>query len=150
MNSKLVSSLQDVTCSRLDSINVDMLISDVARKLSSTQISLVVVCDAYGKMVGIITKTDIVQWLGRCQGSFCSVAASDVMTREVIFCRPHDYLPDVLSVLQKKGFVHLPVLDENHKPLGVLNVRDALRSLYADEKYEESLLRDYVMGVGYL
>jgi CBS domain-containing protein len=44
--------------------------------------------------------------------------------------------------------VHIPVVDENSKPLGVVNARDALRALLAEEKYEESLLRDYVMGVG--
>jgi CBS domain-containing protein len=52
-------------------------------------------------------------------------------------------------MMQRCGFVHLPILDENHQPLGVINARDALRALFADEKYEESLLRDYVMGVGY-
>jgi hypothetical protein len=30
-----------------------------------------------------------------------------------------------------------------------VNARDALRLLWAEEKYEEVLLRDYVMGIGY-
>lgn len=149
MNPHLVSNLYDVTRSRLVSVSVDMSITDVAKKLLNTQISLVVVCDTDGVMVGIVTKTDIVRWLGQCQGSSCAVCAGDVMIREVIFCHPADYLPDVLSLLQKHCFVHLPVLDENHRPSGVLNARDALKVLYADERYEESLLRDYVMGIGY-
>ena len=52
-------------------------------------------------------------------------------------------------MMQKCGFVHVPVVDDNSKPLGVVNARDALRALFAEEKYEKSLLRDYVMGVGY-
>jgi CBS domain-containing protein len=71
------------------------------------------------------------------------------MTRDVVYCGPNDSLPDLLSMMQRCGFVHLPILDKHHKPLGVINARDALRALLVDEKYEESLLRDYVMGVGY-
>ena len=45
--------------------------------------------------------------------------------------------------------VHVPVIDEKSGPSGVVNARDALRVLWAEEKYEEALLRDYVMGIGY-
>ena len=49
----------------------------------------------------------------------------------------------------RRGFVHVPVIDEEAMPWGVVNARDALRLLWAEEKYEEVLLRDYVMGIGY-
>lgn len=149
MNTKLVSSINDVAHSRLVTIGGDVLVVDVAKLLSETQVSLVVVCDVQGAMVGVITKTNIVQQIGRCRGGACTTAAADVMTRDVVYCRPTDCLPDVLSTMEKRGFVHIPVIDENSKPLGVVNARDALRALFAEEKYEESLLRDYVMGVGY-
>ena len=149
MNTKLVSSIDAVARSRLVTINVDALLVDVAKLLSDTQISLVVVCNSDGAMVGVITKTNIVQQIGRCGESACTTAAADVMTRDVTSCRPTDSLPDVLSMMHKRGFVHIPVVGENSKPLGVVNTRDALRALLAEEKYEESLLRDYVMGIGY-
>jgi len=122
---------------------------DAAKLLSDTQISLVVVCDYDGAMVGVITKTNIVQQIGRCGGSACMATAADVMTRDVAYCCPTDYLPDVVSAMATRGFVHIPVIDEYSRPLGVVNVRDALRALLAEEQYETSLLRDYVMGIGY-
>ena len=149
MNTKLVSSIDAVARSRLVTINVDALLVDVAKLLSSTQISLVVVCNCDGAMVGVITKTNIVQQIGRYGDSVCTTVAADVMTRDVAYCRPTDSLPDVLSMMEKRGFVHIPVVDENSKPSGVVNARDALRALMAEEKYEVSLLRDYVMGIGY-
>jgi len=51
--------------------------------------------------------------------------------------------------MEKRGFVHVPVIDENFRPLGVINARDALRMLVANGEHESSLLRDYVMGIGY-
>jgi CBS domain-containing protein len=58
-------------------------------------------------------------------------------------------LHDVLSMMAKRGLVHVPVVDEHSKPLGVVNARDALRALMAERKYEASLLPDYIMGIGY-
>jgi CBS domain-containing protein len=130
-------------------ISADALLVNAARLLSDTQISLVVVCNSDGAMAGVITKTNIVEQIGHCRGNACTTAAADVMTRDVVCCRPTDRLPDVLSMMHDCGFVHIPVVDLSCLPLGVVNARDALRALIAEEKYEASLLRDYVMGVGY-
>ena len=149
MNTKLVSSIEAATRSRLVVAREGSLLLEVARLLSDTQISLVVVCDSIGAMVGVITKTNIVQQIGRCRGAACTTTAAEIMTRDVTFCSATDCLPDVLSMIQARGFVHVPVVDAERKPSGVVNARDALRELLAEEQYEEALLRNYVMGVGY-
>ena len=149
MNTKLVSSIGTTTRSRLATVCIDTLLVNVAKLLSGTHISLVVVCNHDGIMVGIISKTNIVQQVGHCSGANCRAAAAELMSRDVAYCRPGDRLEDVLAMMAKRGFVHIPVVDEHSKPLGVVNARDALRALLADEEYEESLLRDYVMGIGY-
>ena len=149
MNTKLVSSIDAVIRSRLLTISANALLVNAAKLLSDTQISLVVVCNSAGAMVGVITKTDIVREIGRCGESACTTAAADVMTQDVAYCRPTDTLSDVLSMMERRGFIHIPVVDEKFKPLGVVNARDALRALMAEGKYEMSLLRDYVMGIGY-
>lgn len=147
MNTKLVSGIGTTARSRLAVVIAEASLLDVAKLLSDTQISLVVVCDADGKLVGVITNTDIVRQIGLC-GRSTTVAAA-VMTRDVATCRPTDSLSDVLSMMGQRGFVHVPVVDEQFRPCGVVYARDALRVLLADEEYEESLLKDYVMGIGY-
>ena len=149
MNTKLVSSIEATTRLRLVVVGEGTLLPEVARLLSDTQISLVVVCDVVGAMAGVITKTNIVQQIGQCQGAACTTTAAEIMTRDVIFCSATDCLSDVLSMMQARGFVHIPVVDAQRKPSGVVNARDALRELWAEGQYEEALLRDYVMGVGY-
>ncbi len=149
LNTKLISSIEAATRSRLLTVAVDTLLQEVARLLSSTQISLVVVCDQAGAMAGVVTKTDIVRQIGHCEGTACTSTAADIMTRDVTFCRTTDCLPDVLAMMQARGLVHVPVVDAAGTPTGVVNARDALRELMAEGQYEEALLRDYVMGVGY-
>jgi Predicted signal-transduction protein containing cAMP-binding and CBS domains len=110
---------------------------------------LVVVCDSAGFLAGVITKTDVVSQISECQGCSCTAAASSVMTRDVVLCRPGDWLQDVWSRMKERGLKNVPVMDQDSRPLGVLNARDALQALLQEVQDEESLLRDYVMGVGY-
>ena len=107
------------------------------------------VCDDSGRMTGVISKTDVVGRISHCTGCSCTMAAADVMTKEVAFCRPGDGMRDVWSVIKERGLKNLPVVDENSMPLGVLNARDVLQAALDEVEYEEQLLCDYVMCVGY-
>ena len=51
--------------------------------------------------------------------------------------------------MRERGLKYVPVIDRDSRPLGVLYVRDVLEVLLREVEYEELLLRDYVMGVGY-
>ncbi len=145
----LVERTLPIALKRLRTIQANAILPDAAKLLSDTHISLVVVCNADRKMIGVITKTDIVRQIASCQGSRCRSAASAVMTRDITYCHPGDPLRDVLSKMKVSGFVHIPIVDRDFRPLGVINDRDALKLLLGDVEYDISLLRDYVMGVGY-
>jgi signal-transduction protein with cAMP-binding, CBS, and nucleotidyltransferase domain len=125
------------------------LLIDAARLLTGPSINLVVVCDDADKMAGVITKTDIVGHISQCTGCSCTMAASTVMTTDVAFCRPGDWLNDVWDTIKERSLKNVPIVDQESKPLGVLNARDVLQSILQDVEYEEELLRDYVMNVGY-
>ena len=134
---------------RLVTIQADALLIDAAKLLNNPRLNLVVVCDESRKMVGVITRTDIVSRISHCTGCSCTMAASQVMTREVISCRPGDWVNDVWSIIKERGLKNIPIVDEDARPVGVLSARDALQVLLEDVQYEEQLLRDYIMCVGY-
>ena len=149
MNSVLVGSIDAVTRRRLVTTRAEVLLPEVAKLLSDTPVSLVVVCGPDCAMAGVITKTDIVRKLGQCAATAANTAAAEAMTREVIHCRPGDALEEVLQLMKEHSLVHVPVIDAQSKTTGVMEARDALRALMADASYEISWLRDYIMGVGY-
>jgi len=144
-----VSAIEAVARSRLLTVGMDALLVEVAALLSSAQISVVVVCDAAGLPLGIITETTLVQRLGLGQADFFATRAGDVMTREITRCKPDDLLSDVLAMMHERELIHVLVVETGHRPLGVLNARDGLRALLAAGTHEEELLRNYVMGIGY-
>lgn len=149
MTSNTVNRIAAQARSRLVTVGLETLLLDVAQRLAGPRIHIVVVCNADGSMAGVISKTDVVRRIGHCQGSACTTRAADLMTRSVRHCRPQQPLSEVLTIMHTHGLGHIPVLDEGSRPVGVVDARDALRALLADEQYEEALLRDYVMGVGY-
>ena len=71
------------------------------------------------------------------------------MTCVVTSRRLTDFLFDLLAMMEKHGFAHIPVVGANSKPCGVMNAGDALPTLMTDEKNEAKVLRNYVMGIGY-
>jgi CBS domain-containing protein len=145
----LVSGAEAIARSRLLTVAADALLVEVAALLSSAQISVVVVCDAAGAAVGIITETTLVRRLGLGQADFFTTQAGDVMTPEFTACAPEDLLSDVLAMMHARGLIHVLLLDTDRHPIGVLNARDGLRALLAAGNHEEALLRNYVMGIGY-
>ena len=138
-----------VTHARLVTATLQTPLLEAAQRLSCTQIGLVIVCDAEGVIAGVISKSDIVRQIGHCLGSACQTLAGDLMTTDVVCCHPDDSLADILAVMEQHGLVHVPLLDDKRRPIGVLNARDALRALVQAGEYEETLLREYVMGIGY-
>jgi CBS domain-containing protein len=145
----LVERMLPVACKKLVTIGDDAPLIDAAKLLDRKEANLVVVRDSAGALAGVIAKTDIVRQIGHCQGYSCTTAASAVMTRDVAFCSPHDFIKDVWSTMKERGLKHIPVIDRNSRPVGLLIARDVLGVLLAEVEYEEQLLRDYVMCIGY-
>lgn len=134
---------------RLVVVGDDAPLIDAARPLGNGATPLVVVCSAEGTMTGVASKTDVVQQIARCHGSACTMPVGSVMTRDVAACRPDDLLDDVWSVMKDRGLKRMPIVDRENRPLGLIDARDVLQGLLGEVRHEESLLRDYVMGVGY-
>lgn len=133
----------------LVTIGDDARLVEAAALLSGHRVELLVVCDRTGKVAGVITRKDIVSRIGRCEGSACVASVASAMSRNVVHCHPGDTLQAAWTRMQETGYVHIPVIDQENRPLGTLSARHALQVLLQETEYEEDLLRDYVMGIGY-
>jgi predicted transcriptional regulator len=48
-----------------------------------------------------------------------------------------------------RNLQNAPVVDADRKPLGILDIRDAMKALFEEEQVQEQMLFNYVTGVGY-
>ena len=144
-----LSGMLDITRKRLIAIEEDASLLDAALLLLDHAVDFVIVHGRAGPLAGVITKTDIVRRFSQCNGSGCTTAASIVMTRDVVLCQADDFLRDAWSLMKERGLKNIPVVDRDSRAIGVLNARDALEVLMREAEFEEDVLRDYVMHIGY-
>ncbi len=145
----LVAGVEEIARSRLLTVSATASLVEVAALLSSAQISVVVVCDDAGAPLGVITETVLVKRLGLGQADFFATRAAEVMTRDITVCALDEVLSDVLAMMHTRGLIHVLLVGADKRALGVVNARDGLRALLAAGNYEEELLRNYIMGIGY-
>lgn len=145
----LVENILPVASKRLITVGDDAPLLRTATLLGAPHVSLVVVCNTVGAVVGILSKADIVRQISRCEGRACTTAAANVMTRKIISCTRRDRLDDVWSTMKNTGVRQIPILDENSKPLEIVYAVDAIYALLGEAQNREQMLHDYVMSVGY-
>lgn len=144
-----VEQMLHVAREHLITIGGNARLVEAAALLSGKRADLLIVCDPAGRMAGVITRRDIVSRISRCKGAACSASVASAMSRDVVHCGPGETLQAIWARMKETGYVHIPVIDQEDRPLGTLSARDTLQALLREAEYEEELLRDYVMGIGY-
>ena len=89
-----VEGMMSTAREKLVTIAEDAPLIEAAGLLSS-ETDIVLVRDDGGRLVGVVTKTDIVRQISKCQGASCTCPVETVMTREVVLCRGPDELAGV-------------------------------------------------------
>ena len=142
-----IDHLHSLTSSRLRVIGADATVQAAALALTEPNIGLVVVCHDHGEAAGVLSKSDLVRHLA-LSGSAGATAAT-LMTRRVVSCRPNDDVHEVWQAMTAQALQNMPVLGADSKPLGILDIRDAMNALLEQEEFEEQLLANYIAGIGY-
>lgn len=143
----LIETLRSATSARLVVIAIDATLRTAASAFSNPRIGLLVVCDENNRATGVVSKSDIVRHLTDVGVTEAPVA--NLMSRNIVWCRPEDDLYATWQRMTAQSLQNMPVLSTASTPLGVLDVRDALKVLFEQEEYQEQLLINYVAGVGY-
>jgi CBS domain-containing protein len=143
----IVKNILPRALERLALIEAGAPARDAAALMSKPHTDLIVVCN-HGDIVGVLTKTDIVGQMGRCTGAGCTARVDSITTRNVTYCRTHETLLDVWSVMRERGLQRVPILDEARRPLGIIYAREALQALLSESENQDELLRDYISGSG--
>lgn len=142
-----IDTLHPMIAARLVVIAADATLRSAASALSSPHIGLLVVCDQDSKVAGVVSKSDLVRHL--TQAGVAEAPVATLMSPDVVSCSPDDDLYATWQRMAARSLQNMPVLGTDAKPLGVLDIRDALNALFEQEEYQERLLSNYVGGVGY-
>lgn len=129
-----------VTCRPDDTVGL------AAQMLTKNRIGAMPVIDGKGKLVGVISERDIVRGLSEMTtGRVADRRVKELMTKDVVVCRPTDHIKDVMAVMARRHIRHLPVL-ENGELRDMLSQRDVMVSRLAEAELEVNVLRDYAIA----
>ncbi len=84
--------------------------------------ALVVVSD--GKLTGMFTERDVLDRVVSAGLDPSETPVAEVATKNPVSVRPESTVLDCYKLFKTRSFRHLPVVDGEGKPVGVLSVRD--------------------------
>jgi predicted transcriptional regulator len=126
------------------SITEEKSVHEAAQYLREKQVRAVGVVDAGGKLVGVISQSDISDKVAAENKCPAWMKAGEIMTRELITVRPEYSLEECLRLMEQNGLYHLLVLDERQAYRGMLSVSDMLKIIASDEKARADLLESFI------
>jgi len=102
-------------------------VADAVNLMRQENVGCVLVCEA-GRLIGLFTERDLM-----CRvlavGKPLSLPIIEVMTPDPVTVLPADTIRVAVRKMKAGGHRHLPVVDENTRPVGILSVKRVVRYL---------------------
>lgn len=125
------------------SVSPDKPVTEAINQMVDRNIGSLVVLDASGKMVGIITERDVLRAVHKHAADLSKLQVSDLMTSRLILGGPDDTVDYVRGIMTENRIRHLPVAD-GEKLLGVITFHDVAKACLKEVSFENQLLKKYI------
>jgi len=106
-------------------VNGDLPVHAVLERMRDDRQGAVLVSDAQGCLVGIFTERDVLLNLGADE-TLRERPIDELMTRNPNKVHANESLGTALHRMKEGAFRHLPIVDEQMRPVGILSIRDVL------------------------
>jgi CBS domain-containing protein len=116
--------VQDVPPGRLLSIDPDTSLADVAGRLRRERADSAVVMSE-GRLVGIVTERDLVRAIADALDPK-QTKAEVIMTADPATVTPDEEVAVVALKMMRLGVRHLPVVDSEGTPIGLISASDLI------------------------
>jgi CBS domain-containing protein len=96
---------------------------NAARLMQKEHVGCVLVVEK-GKLDGIFTERDILMKVVGSRSDLTKTKVEDVMTTNPETLQPDDVLAYALNYMRVGGYRHVPVVDQQERPVGVVSVKN--------------------------
>ena len=118
-------------------------VASVAKLLTLNRIGAAPVIDEESQLVGIISERDIIRGMSEHGDAVLTLAAEQLMTREVMTCSPADLIVEIMQVMTVRRIRHLPVV-QNGALHGIISIGDVMKQRLDEAQSEVEALRSYI------
>lgn len=117
---------------------------EAARLLTRRKIGALVVRDARGGLIGILSERDLVRAVAEHGPDALSETLARFMTEAVATCTEADSIDNLMEMMTHGRFRHLPVTDGDGALCGVVSIGDVVKTRINETVGEAQSLRDYI------
>jgi len=123
-------------------VTPDSSVGALVKLLAERRIGALPVVDGDGRLKGIVSERDVVRALAADSGVM-ERRVDSLMTRDVKTCGPQDAVVELMEVMTRERFRHLPVI-ENGRLVGIISIGDVVKQRVAEAQYELEALTSYI------
>lgn len=138
--------VSDLIHSRTDvfSIQENATVQEAACYLREKHVRAVGVRNAQGKLVGVVSQSDISDKVAAENKCPAWMHAAEIMSTDLVSVTPERALDDCLRLMDKHGIYHLLVVASDGDYRGMISVQDLLNVIASDQKARADMLEDYM------
>ncbi|HEX2711526.1 MAG TPA: CBS domain-containing protein [Candidatus Acidoferrales bacterium] len=125
-------------------VSADTTVHDAARYLREHQVRAAGVLDAAGKLVGVVSQSDISDKVAAENKCPAWMHVSEIMTTHLITVAPEMPVDECLRRMEKHGIYHLLVVEETGAFRGMISVTDLLQLIASDQKARADMLEAFI------
>jgi CBS domain-containing protein len=139
-------NLKDVLAAkgpRVVTVPAKSSVAEAIRKMHAEKVGAVMVPDAEGCPVGILTERDVVRLYADGDRDFDALTVEARMTCSLVVGRLSMPVDEALALMTERRFRHLPVVEAG-KLLGLVSIGDLVKVKLSEAAEEAQALRSYI------
>ena len=117
--------ISELKLPELVTMDQDSLLADIHETLFKNRFGAIVLTNQ-NQLSGILTERDFLLKVWGKFENWKEVKASEVMTPEPFSMKLTDKISDCIKIVSRKKFRHLPVVDDNGRPIHMISIKDLL------------------------
>ncbi len=109
-------------------VTEDTVMSDVIMEMTSKKLGCTAVVNAQGILTGIITDGDLRRHLQNKRQSIMDCNAAQCLTHDPKYALLGELAVNAINLMETHKITMLPVVDDRHRPVGMLHMHDMIRA----------------------
>lgn len=127
------------------SVQPDATVLQAAEIMNQHRVGSLVVLSGE-QLAGMFTERDVLTRVVVARRDPDATRVSEVMTTEVVCCRPHTSLDEARTVMKERRIRHLPVLEDDGRLLGLVSIGDLNAHDAKSIEVTVHMLHEYIQG----
>ncbi len=124
-------------------VSQEALVTELLAVLAEHRIGAVVVADAQGKLIGIVSERDVARACHSEGAAALDHTVGSIMTEVVVTCGPDATTGELMGLMTERRVRHIPVIEDDQM-VGIVSIGDIVKARFAELETERDALQAYI------